>query len=86
MDQKEVLGDIFSEGEDKLAVSIGKENEREVIKDLSIIRATYSAGDKSIGRIGIIGPRRMNYARAIGVLNCMVEALNEVLNKAKQFL
>lgn len=79
MDQKEVLGDIFSEGEDKLAVSIGKENELEVIKDLSIIRATYSAGDKSIGRIGIIGPRRMNYARAIGVLNCMVEALNEIL-------
>jgi heat-inducible transcriptional repressor len=80
MDQREVLGDIISEGEGKLAISIGNENEFQEMKDCSIIKATYSLGDRSIGKIGIIGPKRMNYSRVVGLLNCIVEILNEVLN------
>lgn len=79
MDQREVLGDIFSEGEGKLSVTIGSENELKEMKDCSIIKASYSIGDNSIGKIGIIGPRRMNYSRVIGVINCMVDVLNDVL-------
>lgn len=79
MDQREVLGDIFSEGEGRLSISIGKENELNEMKDCSIIKASYSIGDNSIGKIGIIGPRRMNYSRVIGVINCLVDILNNVL-------
>lgn len=79
MDQREVLGDIFLEGGGKLSVTIGSENELEEMKDCSIVKASYSVGDSSIGKIGIIGPRRMNYSRVIGIINCMVDILNNVL-------
>ena len=79
MDQREVLGDIFEGGENKLSVTIGSENELNEMKDCSIVKASYCIGDNSIGRIGIIGPRRMNYSRVIGVINCLVDVLNDVL-------
>lgn len=79
MDQRELLGDIFSEGESRLSVTIGKENELDEMKDCSIVKASYNIGDNSIGKIGIIGPRRMNYSRVIGIINCLVDSLNDVL-------
>lgn len=83
MDQREVLGDIFSEGEGKLSVTIGSENELKEMKDCSIIKASYSIGDNSNGKIGIIGPRRMNYSRVIGIINCLVDVLNDILKSHK---
>jgi heat-inducible transcriptional repressor len=79
MDKREILGDIFSEGQGKLSISIGSENEFDEMKDCSIVKASYSIGDNSIGKIGIIGPRRMNYSKVIGILNCLVDVLNDVL-------
>lgn len=79
MDQRNVLGDIFSEGEGKLSITIGSENELDEMKDCSIVKASYSIGDNSIGKIGIIGPRRMNYSRVIGIINCLVDILNDIL-------
>ena len=49
------------------------ENSIEELKDCSVIRANYKFGNNSIGRIGIVGPTRMNYSQTVSVLNEIVK-------------
>lgn len=49
-------------------VSIGHENEVEAIKDFSLITATYTLGNDSLGTIALLGPTRMKYQKVISLL------------------
>lgn len=63
----------------KLSVKIGEENYVPEAKNCSIISAEYSLGNKSIGTIGLIGPRRINYSRVIAIMAQVMKELNEML-------
>lgn len=54
----EMLLENSSQGVD---IIIGSENIYAPIKDISIITATYALSGKVIGKIGLIGPTRMDY-------------------------
>ena len=71
---------VSSGGDMELTIRIGPENELPELSDCSILTATYHAGDHSKGTIGIIGPTRMNYNRAISVIKYMGLALSELLS------
>jgi len=64
-------------GEDSIEIVIGEELEIEELKDCSIIKANYMIGEGQIGQLGIVGPKRMDYARAVAILNTTLEAINE---------
>ena len=64
----------------ELSIRIGPENELPELRDCSILTATYHAGDQSTGTLGIIGPTRMDYSRAISVIKYMGMALSELLS------
>lgn len=49
-------------------VIIGSENSLEEMKKLSVIVSPCKEGEQSIGVVGIIGPTRMNYAKAIYIV------------------
>lgn len=83
LDQKDVLFDILSEGERNLSVSIGSENKLDEVKDLSIVKASYKIGDRTVGKIGVIGPTRMDYSKVLGILKCLADALNEILTNSR---
>ena len=68
----------MSEG---LTVRIGGENIYEGIHDCSLITATYSVGDQVVGTVGLLGPTRMEYSKAISVVECITEVLSEVISK-----
>ena len=68
----------------EMTIRIGPENGVPELNDLSILTATYHVGDQSTGTIGIIGPTRMNYNRAISVLDFMGRAISEVLSGKPQ--
>lgn len=70
----------------ELTIRIGPENGVPELNDCSILTATYHVGDQSTGTIGIIGPTRMNYNRAISVLDFMGRAISEVLSSRPQNL
>ena len=55
----------ISQGVDIL---IGQENVYSPIKDISIITATYTIGGRTIGKVGLIGPTRMDYFNLIRTL------------------
>jgi heat-inducible transcriptional repressor len=52
-------------GTDDVQVIIGSEIPMEQMRGLSIVSAEYKQGRRPLGRVGIIGPTRMNYSLAI---------------------
>ncbi len=60
-------------------VIIGKENEAEAIQDYSIVISRYGLPKKAAGTIGIIGPTRMPYARAISSVSYLASLLGELV-------
>ena len=67
-----------SENNNSVQILIGGENAIEGLKDCSIVKTEYKiAGAK--GTIGIIAPTRMDYAKAVSVLDGIVKNINNVL-------
>jgi heat-inducible transcriptional repressor len=79
---KESLMDLFNP-QDNITISIGDENYREQAKECSIISAEYSFGDRPIGKIGLIGPRRINYSKVITIMAEVIKELNNILSNQK---
>ncbi len=75
LEEREKLSNMLSErmsamGEDKkITVSIGAENELKEMKNLSIVTSAYKVGDKTVGMVGIIGPKHMEYTRMMSLVN-----------------
>ena len=67
--------------EESISIKIGSENGVEAMRDTSLIVANYNVGDKLHGKIGIIGPKRMNYARVVSSLELINDKLSEILGR-----
>lgn len=63
----------------KVKVIIGKENPIETLQDLSLIVGEYGIQNKARGIVGVIGPKRMDYAKAISSVNCLSSLLGKSL-------
>jgi heat-inducible transcriptional repressor len=63
----------------ELKVTIGSENEEELVKNCSIITAPYSIGDVD-GILGVIGPTRIVYSRVIPIVNFTAKFITQILH------
>lgn len=79
LNDKDSIIDLLNPSDD-ITISIGEENYGSQAKDCSIISAEYSLGDRPIGKIGLIGPRRINYSKVIAIMSEVVKELNKILN------
>lgn len=78
LDEKDIVIDKLNEGfADDIHIYIGDENENEELKDFSIITFNNKVRGKSVGTIGIIGPKRMDYAKVIAVLKYINKRMNQ---------
>ena len=68
---RRVLGD-----DDGPTVRIGAELDLDDV-DLSVVSMPYGAGDKGAGRVGVLGPMRMDYRRAIRIVEEVGEGLGD---------
>ncbi|GHO52719.1 heat-inducible transcription repressor HrcA [Ktedonobacter sp. SOSP1-85] len=66
---------------DGVQVIIGGENEWEEMKDVSLVIARYGQEGGVGGLLGVIGPTRMQYDRAIAVVRYMANVMNELLSE-----
>ncbi|BAE84921.1 hypothetical protein DSY3132 [Desulfitobacterium hafniense Y51] len=83
------LFQIFEEGaqiikvlhpqKEGLAVTIGGENKLKELRDCSIITGTYWIDGEPLGTIGLIGPTRMDYGKAMAMVDYMTRTLTELL-------
>ncbi len=61
-------------------IFIGEEAGCDVLGSCSVITAPYSAGDKALGVLGVIGPTRMAYERVIPIVDITAKLLSSALN------
>ena len=71
----EILGQEPFEG---IQVSIGEENNLDLLKTCSLIKANYTLDNQSTGCIALIGPMRMDYAQAVSVLAGVLQNMQSV--------
>ena len=64
---------------DGVQVIIGGENQWDEMKDVSLVVARYGSEGKIGGLLGVIGPTRMQYGRAIAVVRYMTRVMDELL-------
>ncbi len=73
----EILGSYTNDG---LCIKIGSENELQEIKDCTLITATYTLHGKIIGKIGLIGPTRIQYPKIVPVMKYITKTLDDIMN------
>ncbi|MFQ5892682.1 MAG: heat-inducible transcriptional repressor HrcA [Nitrospinota bacterium] len=64
---------------DTLCVLIGEESEIKGLDDLSVVSQSYRLGDRPLGAVGIMGPKRMEYARVMALVDYTAKALSRLL-------
>lgn len=69
MDDKESRG---------IQVYIGDEAPIEAMKDCSIVTATYEIEEGVYGKVGIIGPKRMDYEKVVATLQNLMVQLDDI--------
>lgn len=65
-----------------IEVMIGGELPFNDIQDCSVVTAAYRMGHQVVGRVLVLGPRRMHYGRVIAVLEAVSEELSRALEWA----
>ncbi len=63
------------------AVRIGSELNLDDV-ELAVVSSDYEAGEHGIGRVGVIGPMRMDYRRTIKIVEEVSEGLGESLGRS----
>jgi len=82
LEQDEILKDLLEANiPEGLSVRIGGENKYQGINNCSLITSTYQVNDEIVGTIGILGPTRMPYSKAISLVECVTEHLTRALEK-----
>ena len=66
-----------------IQVYIGNETSVESMKDCSVVTATYRMKEGVYGKIGIVGPKRMDYEKVVGTLKNLMGELDDIF-KDKQ--
>jgi heat-inducible transcriptional repressor len=76
-----MLEQVVSGGsENTPSVLIGSENPVKEMKELSLVVSSYKQGGRTAGTVGIIGPTRMDYSRAIAMVARTASFITEALS------
>ena len=89
-EQKEELQNLIDDinqnensSETGIQVYIGDEMPVQSMKDCSVVTANYELGEGLRGTIGIIGPKRMDYEKVLGILKNLMTQLDMTYKKEK---
>ena len=64
-----------------IQVYIGNETPVDSMKDCAVVTATYQIEEGVYGKIGIIGPKRMDYERVVSTLQNLMCQLDDIFKK-----
>ncbi len=82
LEERSVLVSLLASVQDGsgLRVTIGDENAVEAFQECSVILSNYGVDDLR-GAIGIIGPTRMPYGKAISMIDCISAVMSDLLKR-----
>lgn len=85
LEEKDSLSNIVKENNGDphhdIQVYIGDEVPVESMKNCSVITANYELGEGITGKIGIIGPKRMDYQRVVDTLKNTMSQLDDIFEE-----
>lgn len=76
------LLDACIEAPEPVHIQIGVKEISAAGEHLALIAAPYSLGDQAKGSLGVLGPMRMQYERAITAMAYLAQAFSETLNRS----
>ncbi|RNA64605.1 heat-inducible transcription repressor HrcA [Prosthecochloris sp. ZM_2] len=62
-----------------VSITIGKEHPASTAEDFTLVTTPYYVGS-TMGRLAVLGPKRMDYARVVRVVNYMADCLSTTLS------
>ncbi|HEV7191796.1 MAG TPA: heat-inducible transcriptional repressor HrcA [Jatrophihabitantaceae bacterium] len=65
----------------QIVVRIGNENEHVGLMSTSVVTTGYGAKGASLGAVGVLGPRRMDYAHTIARVSAVARYVGELLGE-----
>lgn len=77
LNKKEELTRMITERGDGVLITIGSENDDDEMKDCSLITATYRVNGKLVGKLGVIGPTRMQYEKVTSLVEFVTDNLSK---------
>jgi heat-inducible transcriptional repressor len=63
----------------QVVVTIGNENEVEGLASTSVVTSGYGPGGAPLGALGVLGPRRMDYAHTMARVAAVARYMGELL-------
>ena len=89
LEEKKMLSNLIQHRMDDeesrgIQVYIGNETPIEAMKDCAVVTATYEIEEGVYGKVGIIGPKRMDYEKVVATLQNLMVQLDDIFkNKTK---
>ncbi|MFD0853160.1 heat-inducible transcriptional repressor HrcA, partial [Actinomadura adrarensis] len=81
LEEQVVLMRLLGETGDSstVTVRIGTENPDEGLRATSVVVADYGVGDKTLARLGVLGPTRMDYPGTMGAVRAVARYVGQIL-------
>ena len=96
-EEKNIIGDWLDTAESEsgengqgkskpgdIQVYIGNETKVDTMKDCSVVTATYKIHEGVYGKIGIVGPKRMDYDKVVSTLQSLMSELDDIFKKKQK--
>lgn len=80
MSDKDLIYRALEDASEKMIVRIGRENVLDELKNLTVIAAPYKFNGVNDGRIGVIGPMRMNYDQVMTTVSYIADTLTTIFS------
>ncbi len=74
-----ILDKCLDENGEQVKVIIGNENPLANTQDLSFVMSSYKSGDRILGVVGVVGPKRMNYMQVIPIVEQTAKIVSRLL-------
>ncbi len=86
LEQKEDILDLVSrhENKDDISVLIGSESRVQVMSNSALVFKPIVKDGKTLGAIGVLGPRRMDYAKVLATLEGLSGNIENIIHSGKQ--
>ena len=86
LEEQVVLLRLLSDADSQVQVKIGEEQSEASLKETSLVTMAYggtgTTGESPIGALGILGPRRMDYASSMSAVNAVARYIGHFLSEA----
>ena len=82
-EKEQILELVSGDNGSDINVLIGSENSVKVMSDSAIVYKQIKKDGRTIGAIGVVGPRRMDYARVLATLNELSENISDIIEDKK---